>query len=86
MPRKSKPSCLLHRPSGKARVRIGGRDVYLGEFGTPEAKAEYDRVVGDWLSGQDPNRSRLLIEDLALQFFAWAKGYYRHPDGTPTNE
>ncbi|MFN0055541.1 MAG: tyrosine-type recombinase/integrase [Planctomycetales bacterium] len=86
MPRFSKPSYLLHRPTGQARVRIGGRDIYLGKFGTPESKVAYERVIGDWLAGQDPRRSQLTIDDLALQFFAWADGYYRHRDGTPTSE
>lgn len=86
MPRVCKPSYLLHRPTGQARVRINGRDLYLGKFGSRESKAEYQRVIGDWLAGQDPKRSRLKIDELALQFFAWADGYYRHPDGAPTNE
>jgi len=33
------PSFTLHKPSGLARVRIQGRDIYLGGHGTPEAEA-----------------------------------------------
>src|SRR5690606_29515439 len=27
------------------------RDVYVGTYGTPESRAEYERVVGAWLAG-----------------------------------
>jgi integrase len=27
------------------------RDVYLGRYGTPESRREYDRVVADWMAG-----------------------------------
>jgi len=40
----------LHKPSGRARVRIEGRDFYLGRFGTPEAEAEYRRIIAEWLA------------------------------------
>jgi len=39
MPKKRKPSYLLHKPTGQARVRIDGHDNYLGEYGTPESLA-----------------------------------------------
>jgi hypothetical protein len=45
------PSYRLHKPSGQAVVTLGGRDVYLGKFETPESRAEYDRVVAEWLQG-----------------------------------
>jgi integrase len=44
------PTYSLHKHSGLARVRISGRDVYLGKFGTPESHAEYERVIGEWLA------------------------------------
>ena len=44
------PTYNLHRPSGLARVRLNGRDLYLGPHGTPESHAEYDRVIGEWLA------------------------------------
>jgi hypothetical protein len=31
-------------------VTLGGRDHDLGCHGTPESKAEYDRIVAEWLS------------------------------------
>ena len=31
------PKMQLHKASGQAVVRLGGRDIYLGRYGTPEA-------------------------------------------------
>jgi hypothetical protein len=46
MPRSNAvPSYLHHKPSGQARVRIDGKDHYLGPYGSPESKAKYDLLV-----------------------------------------
>jgi len=37
MSNKRKPSYLLHKPSGQIRVRIDGKDEYLGKYGLPES-------------------------------------------------
>ena len=52
MPRLSNsvPKYRKHRASGQAVVTLGGRDVYLGTHGTKARKAEYDRLVGEWLA------------------------------------
>jgi len=42
MSRKRKPSYLLHKPTGQARVRINGTDHYLGVYGTPESRDRYE--------------------------------------------
>ncbi len=34
--------------SGQARISIGGKDFYLGKFGTPEAATEYARLANDY--------------------------------------
>ncbi len=38
-----------HRASGQAVVTLNGVDHYLGRYGTPESKAQYDRVIKEWL-------------------------------------
>ncbi len=43
------PSYCLHKASGQAVVRIDATDHYLGKFGTPESRAEYDRLIAEWL-------------------------------------
>lgn len=35
------PQVRLHRGSGNGRVCVGGRDVYVGRFGSPEAHRRY---------------------------------------------
>ena len=44
------PSYRLHKPSGQAVVTLGGRDVYLGPHNSRTSRAEYDRVVAEWLA------------------------------------
>lgn len=39
------PSYRLHKPSGQARVIIGGEHIYLGKHGSPESWEKYHRVV-----------------------------------------
>lgn len=46
------PSYRFHKASGQAVVVLNGRSFYLGVFGTPESKAEYQRLIGEWLANQ----------------------------------
>ena len=48
--RRGVPSYRLHRPSGQAVVTLSGKDLYLGRHGAEESRAEYDRLVMEWLS------------------------------------
>ena len=51
MPQSSRiPSYRLHKPSGQARVIIGGRHHYLGPYGSPESKARYEELVRKFIS------------------------------------
>jgi integrase len=81
------PSYRLHRPSGQAVVTLNGRDIYLGKHGMPESRAEYDRLLAEWLAngraaapGADATVGELMV------------GYIRHVDayytkeGEPTSE
>jgi hypothetical protein len=57
------PVHSLHKTSGQARVRLGGREIYLGVYGTPESRREYGRVVGEWLAaGRRPPARSALVE------------------------
>jgi hypothetical protein len=93
------PSYCLHRASGRAVVRLGGRDVYLGEYGSPESHEEYERVIADWRSGRygrtvppsharrpaDPEYAVLSVNQVILAFWKHAETYYVK-DGKPTTE
>ena len=46
------PAYLLHQATGQARVRINGKDIYLGPFGSPESKERYREVLQEWGCGE----------------------------------
>ncbi len=80
---KSAPNYRHHKPSGQAVVTVGGQDVYLGLYGTPASRAEYDRVVGEWLATGRQGRASAgrTIAEVVDAFWAHAKSYYLEPDG-----
>jgi integrase len=86
------PSYRLHKPSGQAVVTLSGRDHYLGRHGSPESKAEYDRLIAEYLASrrQHPDRQgqphAFTIDAMILAVWKEAELHYRHPDGTPTGE
>ena len=46
------PKYRLHKPSGRAVVTFREfGDIYLGEHGSEESKAEYRRLVSEYLTG-----------------------------------
>jgi hypothetical protein len=86
------PSYRLHKPSGQAVVTLGGRDFYLGRHGTSGSRAEYDRLVGEFLvSGRrlpakvGPVATDLTINEMFLRYLAHVDFYYTK-DGSPTTE
>jgi hypothetical protein len=84
--RKKKPAYLLHKPSGRARVRINGEDIYLGEYGSPASREKYDDLVADWFSRQGDVKNYVLeVDDLVLLFLEHAREHYRK-DGRLTSE
>jgi integrase len=87
------PSYRLHRSDGRALVTIDGRDIYLGKHGSPESRAEYDRLIAEWLAnGRSLNTSQAgapsdaTVNEVILAFWQHAELHYRHPDGSPTGE
>lgn len=86
------PSYRLHRPSRQAVVTLDGRDIYLGPHGSPESRAEYDRLVAEWLLN---GRSRppepetapaeCSVNELLVAYLRWADSYYIK-GGRPTSE
>jgi len=80
------PSYRRHKPSGQAVVTLNGRDIYLGKWGTKASRAEYDRLIGEWLAGGRslPNADDgVSVSELVLAYWRFAKRYYRK-DGKPT--
>ena len=81
------PRMTLHKPSGRARVRINGQDFYLGPFGSSEARDRYEALIAEWLVENDADsRISLTIDGLSLLYVRHADDYYRRPDGEPTEQ
>jgi integrase len=94
MPRKkSIPAYTCHAATGQARVRIDGRDHYLGPHGSAESKAEYDRLVRKHLTDRAQVEleakvqisTDLTIAELIAEYLKFARTYYVK-DGQPTEE
>ena len=90
-PTQRTPSYCLHRASGQAVVRIDGKDYYLGKYDTPDSRAEYDRLIAEWLgNGRSLTTSSmapgLSVNEIILAFWRHAEQHYRAEDGAPTGE
>ena len=81
------PSLRLHKPSGRAVVTLDGQDRYLGDYGSEAARAEYDRLIAEWLSNgrQLARRRDLAVNELMLAYLKHADVYYVK-NGRPTSE
>lgn len=85
--KKRVPGYLHHKATGQARVVLNGRTYYLGPHGSPESKAEYDRLIAEWLANErtlevEPtDGGEILVSEVLAKYLVWAKDYYRGPDG-----
>ncbi len=64
------PVPRLHKPSGQARVRHKGRDVYLGKYGSPAAQDAYQRLLAE-IAGVGPPRPRdapITVAEIAMRW------------------
>lgn len=87
-------------PSGQARIKIAGRQVYLGKFGSSESHTEYARLKAAWEVGDIPDVVRpkasapsasasasLTVADAVALFFEQCRSHHiREEDGTPKKE
>jgi hypothetical protein len=58
MSRRSFPRYGHHKATAQARVRIDGKDHYLGEYGSPESHRLYARLISEWQSRQECSAAR----------------------------
>ncbi len=99
MPRKAVkvPSYCRHRASGKAVVRINGRDHYLGAYFSSESYEEYEQHVAEWRAWREEAKDvasdialgniaySLTVNELILRYMQFASTYYAQ-EGEPTKE
>ncbi len=99
--KKKLPSYLLHKPTGQARVRIDGRDHYLGEYVSDQSRVRYGTLVARIASGQLPvdpmaklRRQAFAadhvdlvpsVSEICLSFWSHAQTHYIK-NGKPTSE
>ena len=90
------PSYCLHKRSGRAVVRLNGKDHYLGKYGSPKSQEEYQRLIQVWLATNKAHAAKkaervrlrdpaIKIETITLLYRDFAAGYYVKND-KPTKE
>lgn len=92
MPRTNRPPAYrLHKARNLAVVTLGGKDHYLGPYGTPDSYERYARLLADWNAhgrrslAPSPDAPELSVSQLILRYWDFAQGYYvKH--GRPTGE
>jgi len=72
------PSYRRHKPSGQAVVTSSGRDFYLGKWNTRANRAEYGRLICEWLAGGRSLSSKasdtsLTVAELALSYWRFTE-------------
>ena len=78
----------LHKATGQAVVRLDGRDIYLGKYGSAASREAYQRIVAEWSQngGRLPDSPHTAtVTEVVVAYTEFATGYYRK-DGKPTNE
>jgi hypothetical protein len=72
------PGYLRHKASGKAVVRIQGRDYYLGKYGSPESKEKYYRLMAE--AAVSPtfgtSKSRVTVSEAVVKYLEHCHEYY----------
>ena len=59
---------------------MNGRDVYLGRHGTAASRAEYDRVIAEWLANGrrlPGGASDITINELVVRYVGHVDGQYK---------
>jgi integrase len=81
------PSYRLHKPTNQAVVTIGGRDYYLGTYNSAKSRAEYDRLISEWLANgrQLAAIQAATVNELMVGYIRHVDSYYVK-DGSPTSE
>jgi hypothetical protein len=95
-PRKSIPSYLPHKQSGRARAvwtdQAGTRRFRLlpGPFDSPESRAAFSALLLEQEAAPHhapaTNPGGITMAELLLAFLEHAERHYRTPDGKPTSE
>lgn len=92
MPAKRQPKYRHQKSRDLAVVRIGGRDIYLGRYDSPESHEAYNRVVAEWFARGESPPLPVSADGEPATITELLPGYLRHidayyvKDGRPTSE
>ncbi len=87
------PKYSLHKASGRARVILNGRHIFLGRHGSEESLERYNRLVAELITSPAAQALRttappgcaITITELCAAYLRHAEGWYVK-DGKPTNQ
>jgi integrase len=77
------PKHCFHKPTGQGYVRLSGKTLYTGNWGSEESNSRYDRLLMEWLANgrslpADVGKSSdYWVKDLVADFWIHAQTYYR---------
>jgi integrase len=74
-----------------AYVQLNGQFIYLGPYGSPGSRAEYERVVSEWLArGRQPILPHVSagpsVNEILLSYLKFAQPYYRGSESSESTE
>ena len=84
------PEYGFHKATGQARVCLGRRDLYLGEYGSEESLEAHQALIAEWqrMGKRDELVSvggdRATVDELVAGCWQHSKGCYIK-DGEPTH-
>jgi integrase len=80
------PGYCRHKATGQAYVTLGGKVIYLGEYGSEKSKQRYRSLKAEWLTNQAAfearNQSKRAgtgwptMAALAISYLEYAEAYY----------
>jgi integrase len=85
MSRRNVPAYSLHRGSGQACVKLDGKRVYLGVYGSESSHQKYASVISEWQSRQREAPAALTVGQLTVLYLQHCEQHYRK-DGELTSE
>ncbi len=75
----SQPRYRRHKATGQAVVRLEGRDIYLGKYGTAPSREAFKRFVAEWSQGGGnlpAQKHQAAVAELVVAYIKFATVYY----------
>ncbi len=76
MPKATLPKYSLHKPTGQARVRINGKDHWLGKHGSPDSYERYSSFLLEWQQNSRQVPAKVTFGQLSQMYRKYAEKHY----------